>query len=100
MNKVEMMYKADTGNSAHLTGIEARLMVEPLDVVMLEGLTDKEICELIQYDNKNNMVWCVGIKEIPQEFTDGDDLYLINPDYIKWLEEKVESLQKFPGNNI
>ena len=95
-----MQYKADTGNSAYLTGIEARLMVEPLDVVMLEDLTDKEICELIAYDNLHNMEWCVGIKEIPQEYTDGDDLYLINPEYVNWLEEKVIELQKLKNNGL
>lgn len=92
MSKFQMQYKADTGNSAQLTGIESILMVETIDTVQLEGMTGKEIIELLEYDNLKNISWSIRIKDLPKEYIQEDDLHLINPDYINWLETQLETL--------
>ena len=94
MTTIEMQYKADTGNSSHLKGIESDLMIKTIDIVILEGMTGKEIIDLLKYDNIHNMSWCIEMNQIPDEYKEENDLHLINPEYVKWLEEKVMELQK------
>lgn len=89
MNELKMQYKADTGNSAYLTRIESKLMIETVDTVVLEDMTDKEIIEFLEYANLYQMTWSIEMNQIHDEYKQGNDLHLINPDYIKWLEDKI-----------
>ena len=68
MNLIEMQYKADTGNSSKI-GFE----IEPITKRGLI-LIDSDI--EYEFDLSENI------------------LELHKPEYVKWLEEKVETLQK------
>ena len=69
MNKTEMMYKADTGKRCY-----KRYESEPIK------------------DAYTTTIQAVDIYAFPEEYIDDDDLLIPTPDYIKWLEEKVEQL--------
>jgi hypothetical protein len=78
MNKIEMLYKADTGNAAKI-GFEATVF---------------------QNDRIGYKVYNVDSDiEYHYDLADGI-LELPTAEYLKWLEEKLESLQKLPANNI
>jgi len=77
MNKVEMMYKADTGQRASVS-FETDLLK----------------------DDDRQKHWAIKIDVLPDRYRDEFDVILPSLDYIKWLEEKVETMQLFPGNNI
>lgn len=72
-----MLYKADTGQRCYKS-IESEPMRNAYD----------RKCKAVELDG------------FPEEYIDGDDLIIPTQEYVKWLEEKLESLQKFPGNNI
>lgn len=69
MNKTEMMYKADTGQRPYKS-IESEPMRNEYE----------RRCKAIEFD------------AFDESYIDGDDLIIHTPEYIKWLEEKVEQL--------
>ena len=76
MNELKMQYKADTGNSAYLTVIESKLMIETVDTVVLEDMTDKEIIEFLEYANLNQMTWSIEMNQIHDEYKQENDFHL------------------------
>ena len=93
MNNTELRYKAETGFDAS-KWIETELLTKTVDSVMFEGMTGKEIREVIDYDITNNAGWGIFINQLPVEYSDGDDVSIPSIEYVKWLENEVERLSK------
>ena len=60
---------------------------------MLDGMRASEILDLIDYDCKHNVKLGVFFDKLPSYCQFEDNLIIYSPDYVKWLEDKVEQLQ-------
>jgi hypothetical protein len=69
MNKIEMQYKADTGERPY---------------TRYESETLKSL--------RNNKRQILELDAFPEVYIDGDELLIPSPEYIKWLEEQLETL--------
>jgi hypothetical protein len=77
MNKIQLQFKADTG---------LRPLFEMESEVVNEGS---------RYSFK-----AIPLKALPSSYQVCDDVRIPSPEYVAWLEEKVEAMQKLPTNNI
>lgn len=68
MNKVEMMYKADTGN-------QPKMLIESEHGIKLQGRN----------------IRAIEVSAFLEEQITGNDIIIPTPEYVKWLEEKVEN---------
>jgi hypothetical protein len=78
MNKLQLQFKADTGNG-YLTETA-------------EGIPVK--------DMYGDRFIALRITDFPLEYILDNSVVFPSPEYIRWLEEKVETMQKLPTNNI
>lgn len=87
----KIQYKSETGmcpffekESEHLTG--------SFDSRAMEGLTGSEIRSMLDYDCKKNAKWGVFIMDLPEEYQECNDLKIYTPEYVEWLESRLEQL--------
>lgn len=91
MNQAEMNFKAETGKCAYIP-VEACLMVEHIDGVLLTGMTAKEIIDMLKFEKGCQ---AIALDSVPEFYTSGPDcFYFPDPDYIDWLQNKVIELLK------
>ena len=88
---LKIQYKSETGENPILE-LESKHLTESMDGAEFEGMTGKEIRDLLKYDCDKNAKWGVFIFELPIEFQDCDNLIIYTPEYIQWLESKLEEL--------
>lgn len=69
MKKTEMLYKADTGK-------------RPMKEIESEKMTN-------YFGRKTT---AIDLNAFPENYIKGNHLLVYTPEYIKWLEEKVEQL--------
>lgn len=91
MKDLKLMYKSDTGESAILN-IESSHLTKSLEGIDFEGMSGLEMRDALNYDFKKNAKWGVFIESIPKDFVLNDDLNIVTPEYVKWLEDKLNSL--------
>lgn len=84
----KFQYKSETGNSAFLN-VEAERLTQELDSEMMQGMTAKEIRNLIDYDCSHNVKLGIFLDQIPTEYQECENLILVTPEYIEWLESKI-----------
>ena len=93
MKETELKYKAETGCSPFFE-IETELLTKALDSGMMEGMSGREICELIDYDCEHNANWGIFLSQVPDKYQECDNINFYTPEYVEWLENKVEQLTK------
>lgn len=82
-------YKSETGNSAFIE-IESELLIPWIDGRTLEEMRSSEIISMLKYDNKHNSKPGVFIEDIPKDYLNDEDVKIYDPEYVKWLESKVQ----------
>lgn len=75
MKKTEMLYKADTGQ-------------RPMKEIESEKMTN-------YFGRKTT---AIDLNAFPENYIKGNNLLVYTPEYIKWLEEKVEQLTSHSVN--
>ena len=88
----KIQYKSETGESP-IFELESQHLTESLDGVGFEGMSGREIIDALQYDFKRNAHWGVFISDLPGEYQESNDLKIYTPEYVQWLESKVEAIQ-------
>ena len=83
----KLQFKMETGMSPYVE-IETKRLSYYLDADEFRGYSAKEIMSFIEHDMKHNASWGVFVKDLPKEYLDGEDLKIISPQYVEWLEEK------------
>lgn len=91
MNELEIKFKADTGQSAFLE-IESLSMTETIDTYPLQG--EDTVEDVINLIDSMDYDWAVCIKDIPKEYINHYDFNVYRPEYVKWLEEQLNTLTK------
>lgn len=86
MHESEFKYKSETGNTPFLK-IDSVLMTKNLDTYPLQECdTAEEVIEIINLcDNKRT----IPIESIPKQYLDGSNLKIYSPEYVGWLQEKI-----------
>ena len=88
----KIQYKSETGESP-IFELESQHLTESLDGIVFEGMSGREIIDALQYDFKQNAHWGVFISDLPGEYQESKDLKIYTPEYVQWLESKVEAIQ-------
>lgn len=91
--KLQQQYKADTGNSC-FQFIESSHLTRSMSGVEFDGMTAKEIKSHLDYDVSKNAKWGLFVDQLPDEYQMNEDIFLITPQYVEWLEEKVIELTR------
>ena len=81
----KIQYKSETGESA-VFELESKHLTESLSGEELEGMDGREIIDALKYDYS----WGVFISDLPDEYQKSNDLKIYTPEYVRWLEGKVE----------
>jgi hypothetical protein len=77
MNKLQLQFKGDTGQ-------------RPLIEIESESA----------WDIFENQYPVIPVEKFPTGYKVYVDIVIPSPEYVAWLEEKVEAMQKLPTNNI
>lgn len=89
MNTSKLQFKLDTGNNATLHAIDTLEMIEKIDSDDINGFDEDDLKTFIKWQK----TWeCIDLNKIPGEYVKAEKLQLPNPEYIKWLEDKIETL--------
>jgi hypothetical protein len=88
MNKTELQYKFDTGNSP-IIEIKSDFMCY-VDVDELEKAGREEILHELRKHTPQTL--SIEIVKLPTNYTLASNARIPAPAYVKWLEEKLETL--------
>jgi len=89
----QIQYKSETGNLAFIS-VESQRLTQEYDARVMEDMTTREIIDLIDYVSRHNAKWGIFMDQLPNGFQKNEDLVIPSPEYVKWLENKVESIKK------
>lgn len=87
----KIQYKSETGKTAFFN-VEAERLTQELDSVMMEGMSGEEIRSLIDYDCSHNVKLGIFLDQIPTELQECENLIIHSPEYVEWLESRLEQL--------
>lgn len=87
----KIQYKSETGTSPFFE-LESKHLTESMSGLEFEGMTRKEIRDALKYDFRKNSHWGVFIMDLPEEYQECNDLKIHTPEYVEWLESRLEQL--------
>ena len=86
----KIIYKSETGESP-IFELESKHLTESMEGREFDGMTASEIKDALSFDCRKNAHWGIFISDLPQEYQDSNDFKVYTPEYVQWLESRLEA---------